>query len=52
MQGSSNAAIAHEQIFQFLNTLQPPPEIIDLQMAMMEVLSKQKKEIETSKLEN
>ena len=27
---------------QFLGTLQPPPEIIDLQMAMMEVLFKAK----------
>ncbi|MFI0435047.1 MAG: hypothetical protein ACH350_04895 [Parachlamydiaceae bacterium] len=28
--------------FQFLNTLKPPPEVIDLQMAMMEVLFKAK----------
>ena len=38
----ASAAIAHEQLFQYLNTLQPPPEIIDLQMAMMEVLFKAK----------
>ena len=43
MQGCApSAAFAHEQFFQFLNTLQPPPEIIDLQMAMMEVLFKAK----------
>ena len=34
--------LLHEQLFQYLNTLQPPPEIIDLQMAMMEVLFKAK----------
>lgn len=38
----ANATIAHDQFFQFLNTLQPPPEVIDLQMAMMEVLFKSK----------
>ena len=38
----ANATIAHEQFSQFLNTLQPPPEVIDLQMAMMEVLFKAK----------
>ena len=38
----ASGAIAHEQLFQYLNTLQPPPEIIDLQMAMMEVLFKAK----------
>jgi hypothetical protein len=35
-------AIAHEQLFQYLNILQPSPEIIDLQMAMMEALFKAK----------
>ena len=37
-----SASVAHEQLFQYLNTLQPSPEIIDLQMAMMEVLFKAK----------
>ncbi len=36
----ASGAIAHEQLFQYLNTLQPPPEIIDLQMAMMEAKRK------------
>ena len=38
----ASAKIAHEQFYQFLDTLQPPPEIIDLQMAMMEALFKAK----------
>ena len=38
----ASAKIANEQFYQFLDTLQPPPEIIDLQMAMMEVLFKAK----------
>lgn len=38
----ASATIVHEQFYQFLDTLQPPPEIIDLQMAMMEVLFKAK----------
>lgn len=37
-----NANFANEQFLPFLGTLQPPPEIIDLQMAMMEVLFKAK----------
>ena len=41
--GIRNKAVAHEQLFQYLNkTLQPPPEIIALQMAMMEMLFKAK----------
>ncbi len=38
----ASGAVAHEQLFQYLNILQPPPEVIDLQMAMMEVLFKTK----------
>ena len=38
----ASAKIAHEQFYKFLDTLQPPPEIIDLQMAMMEALFKAK----------
>ena len=37
-----NANFANERFFHFLGTLQPPQEIIDLQMAMMEVLFKAK----------
>lgn len=37
-----NADFANERFLQFLDTLQPPQEIIDLQMAMMEVLFKAK----------
>jgi len=33
-----NADFANERFLQFLGTLQPPQEIIDLQMAMIEVL--------------
>lgn len=38
----ASAKITHEQFYQFLDTLQPPSEIIDLQMAMMEALFKAK----------
>lgn len=38
----ASAKIADEKLFQFLETLRPPPEIINLQMAMMEVLFKAK----------
>jgi site-specific DNA recombinase len=37
-----NADVANERFLQFLGTLQPPQEIVDLQMAMMEVLFKAK----------
>jgi len=37
-----NAGVANERFLEFLGTLQPPQEIIDLQMAMMEVLFKAK----------
>ena len=37
-----NATFANERFLHFLGTLQPPQEIIDLQMAMMEVLFKAK----------
>jgi len=37
-----NANFANERFLHFLGTLQPPQEIVDLQMAMMEGLFKAK----------
>ena len=37
-----NASFANDRFLHFLGTLQPPQEIVDLQMAMMEVLFKAK----------